>query len=138
VRTDYIVGPGTWEFQPTAFNRPGLLPPDAINLPEKERSADANKLKEFVGKKVLDPNTIPAADRAEYAKLLEEMFGTPAHPKVSGFEPAALKSGAEAANVDPAITADAVVQALRLDPATLAEGSRHFRQHCMHCHGMEG
>jgi mono/diheme cytochrome c family protein len=27
---------------------------------------------------------------------------------------------------------------LRLDPATLAEGSRLYRRHCLHCHGLPG
>jgi mono/diheme cytochrome c family protein len=132
VRTDYVVGPGTWEIQPTGLNRPGILPVDAISLPEKERSADTNKLKEFVGKKLFDPTTIPAADRSEYDKNLEEMFGTPAKPKVSGFNADALKA------VDDSLNADAIVQALKVDPATLAAGSRSYRSHCLHCHGLEG
>src|SRR4051794_40814187 len=36
VRTDYVVIPGTWEITPSGFNRPGVLPVDAINLPDKE------------------------------------------------------------------------------------------------------
>ncbi len=132
VRTDFIVAPGTWEIQPTAFNRPGVLPLDALRiLPKAEWSADTQRLAEAVGKKVYDPTTIPAADRAEYAKNLQEMFGTPAHPKLSGFAPDALKA------VDVP-SADAVVDALKADEATLAEGSRSYRTHCLHCHGLEG
>jgi mono/diheme cytochrome c family protein len=132
VRTDYVVIPGTWEITPSGFNRPGILPVDAINLPDKERSADVNKLKETVGKKLLDPNTLSAADRADYAKFLAEMFGTPAKPKVGGFDPAALKA------LDDTLSEDVIVKTLKLDPATLAEGGKHYRNHCLHCHGLEG
>ncbi|HEY1376820.1 MAG TPA: c-type cytochrome, partial [Gemmataceae bacterium] len=132
VRTDLLVSPGTWEFQPTAFNRPGILPLDALKIePKAEWSADTQKLADAVGKKVYDPTTIPAADRAEYAKNLQEMFGTPAHPKVSGFE----QKGLQAVDVP---SADAVIEALKVDEARLAEGSRSYRAHCLHCHGLEG
>ncbi len=134
VRTDLLVRQDeSWgDVTPPAFNRPGILPLDALKLPEKDRPEGSAKLEGLVGKKLYDPNTIPSDMRAEYAKNLGDMFGTPAHPKVSGFEPAALKA------VDESLTADAIVQTLQLDEATLAEGSRHFRMHCLHCHGLEG
>jgi mono/diheme cytochrome c family protein len=132
VRTDFIVGPGTWEFSPTEFNRPGLLPLDQLKLPKRDRSADADKLEETLGKKVFDPANISQSDRADYAQVLEDMFGTPAKPKVSGFDPAALKA------LDDTLTDDAIVKTLKIDPATLAEGSMHYRLHCLHCHGLEG
>ena len=48
-------------------------------------------------------------------KTLKELFGTPAQPKVALEEPAD-----------------------DLDPTTLAEGSRLYRRHCLHCHGLTG
>jgi mono/diheme cytochrome c family protein len=45
------------------------------------------------------------------------MFGTPAHPTVAGYE---TKTDS------------------RLDNATLEKGSKLFRRHCLHCHGMSG
>jgi len=134
VRTDLLVAPGTWEIVPAGFNRPGILPLDALRIvPKAEWSADTQKLADAVGKKVYDPTTLPAADRAEYAKNLQEMFGTPAHPKLSGFDPAALKAAG-----DESLTGEAVVQSLKTDEARLAEGSRAYRAHCLHCHGLEG
>jgi mono/diheme cytochrome c family protein len=134
VRTDYLVSKqAPWgDLVPPGFNRPGLLPLDALRLPEKEQPDGSAKLEGLVGKTLYDPLTLPADVRNEYAKNLKEMFGTPAHPKVSGFEPAALKA------LDESLTADAVVQTLKVDDKTLEEGSRLFRMHCLHCHGMEG
>jgi mono/diheme cytochrome c family protein len=137
VRTDLLVRQDeSWgDVVPGGFNRPGLLPLDTLKLPVAERPADSAKLEPLVapkGKKIYDPTTLSAGDRDEYAKQLDEMFGKPAHPKVSGFEPAALKG------IDESLTGDSIVQTLKLDEATLAEGSRHYRMHCLHCHGMEG
>ena len=134
VRTDLLVNKGeSWgDVTPPGFNRPGVLPLDAIRWPEKDWPEGTDKLKGMMGKKLFDPTTLSSEDRAEYAKNLGEMFGTPAHPKVSGLEPAALKAA------DDSLTAETVVQTLRLDEATLAEGSRHYRMHCLHCHGLEG
>ena len=60
-------------------------------------------------------------DRAKLKAALDKMFGTPAHPKV------------EAEGLDPD-----VIEKLRLQPAFLAEGSKLYRQHCLHCHGVTG
>jgi mono/diheme cytochrome c family protein len=133
VRTDFIVSPSnTWEQQPTAFNRPGTLPLDALRLPEHEQPEYVRKLKAEEGKKIFDPTELPAEARAEYATVLTEFFGTPAQPKVSGFDPAALKA------VDEGLTADEIINTLDIGPEKLAEGSRLYRQHCLHCHGMPG
>jgi mono/diheme cytochrome c family protein len=134
LRTDLLVlQDGNWgDLAPLAFNRPGILPLDAIRWPESEWPEGTLKLKGLVGKKLFDPTTIPADLRLEYAKNLEEMFGTPAHPKVAGFDPAVLKTA------DESLTADSIIQTLKIDDATLAEGSRHYREHCLHCHGLEG
>src|SRR5436305_1168562 len=94
VRTDLIVNPnGNWEQQPTGFYHPGILPLDALKNPrgEKELPADIINLRKEFGKKILDPAELSAEARAEYAKNLREMFGKPAHPKVAGLDPAALK-----------------------------------------------
>jgi mono/diheme cytochrome c family protein len=59
-----------------------------------------------------------ASDRKELAKALENVFGTPASPTV-------------------AVASDAV-EALALDERTLRQGSKHYRRHCLHCHGLTG
>lgn len=136
-RTDLLVAPADvpWgDVAPHKFNRPGLMPLETISLPQTERTPDADRLAKLLedGKKILDPSKLPAADRDEYAKNLTEMFGTPAKPKVSGFEPAALKV------VDEALTGDVVIKTLKLDEKTLAAGSASYRSHCLHCHGLTG
>jgi mono/diheme cytochrome c family protein len=64
----------------------------------------------------LDPGKVPAPDRQALAKALRDLFGTPAQPLV-----------ATAGDSD-----------LKLDKETLAAGSRHYRRHCLHCHGLAG
>src|SRR5439155_19862191 len=81
--------------------------------------------------------------RGEYAQLLGEMFGTPAHPKVSGFDPAVMKKLDELLTPETkarfeTLTAEKVIATLKLDEATLAEGSKVYRHQCLHCHGLEG
>jgi mono/diheme cytochrome c family protein len=58
-------------------------------------------------------------------KALEQLFGRPASPKVSLDD-----SSLDEALDDP--------KEFRLDPATLAEGSKLYRRHCLHCHGLTG
>jgi mono/diheme cytochrome c family protein len=133
VRADWLVNPANnWDQQPTVFNTPGTLPLDALSLPEHEQPEYVRKLKGEVGKKIFNPDEITAEHRAEIGKALTEFFGTPAAPKVGGFDLAALKV------VDDALTPDGVVKTLEVDEAKLAEGSRLYRQHCLHCHGLSG
>ena len=73
--------------------------------------------------KTLDPTKIAAADRAALQKKLAALFGTPAAPKVEPGEDEKLQDA---------------VKKLRLDGTTLAEGSKHYRRHCLHCHGLDG
>jgi mono/diheme cytochrome c family protein len=132
-RTDWVVNPNeNWQQQPTQFYRPGTLPLDALRMPDRELSQDIQNLRNEVGKKIFNPADLPAEVRAEYDQLLNQFFGTPAHPKVAGLEPAALKAAEET------LTADEVIKVLDLGEAKLAEGSRHYRHHCLHCHGLEG
>ena len=56
--------------------------------------------------------------RPKLQEELDKLFGTPASPKVD--------IGTE------------VIRTLGLDPAALAEGSRYYRQQCLHCHGLTG
>ncbi len=140
VRTDWVINQqNTWEQQPSRFNSPGLLPLDAIRLPDRELTPDLIALKSEIGKKLYDPAALPGDVRQQYAKELNDMFGTPAHPKVGGLVADALKKAGE--SVSPAVenlTAEKVVADLQLEEATLAEGSRLYRRHCLHCHGLEG
>jgi mono/diheme cytochrome c family protein len=134
VRSDFLVPkPAPWgAIVPPGFNRPGILPLDGIRFPKNEQPVGTAPLEDLVGKSIFDPTKLPAGVRDEYRQTLNDMFGTPAHPRVNGLEPAALKAA------DENLTPEQVTQSLKLDEATLAEGSRHYRMHCLHCHGMEG
>jgi mono/diheme cytochrome c family protein len=70
--------------------------------------------------KRLDPNDVPTAERQKLQDDLTRLFGTPAQPKVEVTDPPEF------------------VQLLKLDPDLLAEGSRVYRQQCLHCHGLTG
>src|SRR5205823_1422166 len=59
------------------------------------------------------------AQRQQLQKVLDEFFGSPAHPTVKGI-------------------GEDVSQALRLDDATLLRGALEYRHQCLHCHGLTG
>lgn len=132
VRSDLLVAQLISQTIPTGFNRPGHTPIDSLKLPAAEVTPDTNELRNELGKNVFDPAELQPQRRGEYAQLLGEMFGTPAHPKVSGFDPAVLKK------LDENLTPEKVIGGLKLDEETLAEGSKVYRHQCLHCHGLEG
>jgi mono/diheme cytochrome c family protein len=91
---------------PVSFEPPGELNfiLDALDDTEKSKTYNLN-----------DPKYMTPEDRDQYQLALNKLFGTPAVPLVSAIDD---KTRAE----------------LKLDPETLAEGSRH----CLHCHGLTG
>jgi mono/diheme cytochrome c family protein len=80
-------------------------------------------------KVVVDPMKAPADQRQQIERLLEGIFGTPAHPTVEGSAemPADLRE-----------TLTTLQGELKLDRAALALGSQVYRQQCLHCHGLSG
>lgn len=68
-----------------------------------------------LGGQLADPKQLPPAVRAELTHALDELFGTPAAPKVAG----------EATGLD-------------LSTAHLAAGSKAYRRLCLQCHGLTG
>lgn len=70
------------------------------------------------GAKLLDPKNLSGTHRPALERALQDWFGTPAEPKVD------LASDLQAF--------------LKLGDGTLAQGSRLYRQHCLHCHGLTG
>jgi len=101
-------------------DRPGVFPilhAGDVNHANNPLSSKGNKL--YSENLLRDPALIPAADRQKLDQALTELFGTPADPKVGEL------SAEESAK-------------LGLDAATLKEGSRHYRVHCVHCHGVPG
>jgi len=97
-------------------DRPGQLPLFSLHEMMDPRNPFFEVIKEV---KYVDPSALTADDRQELQEVLEEVFGTPAHPKVE------------------LITRD-TRRLLQLDEVTLKEGSRLYRQHCLHCHGLTG
>jgi mono/diheme cytochrome c family protein len=150
-RTDLLVKdiPKT---QPTRFNHPGRLPLDLLarlpmryDVDQKGRVVDMAKvdqqlkdgtlnldendkalLEEVRAGNILDPRNLAEPEQAAIDEMLRKVFGTPAEPTVKD------------KNREPLGVAPEVVEALKLDFPTLQDGSRHYRQHCLHCHGLEG
>ena len=101
-------------------DRPGTLPILAgkdVLLPNNPLNVKGESL--FTKDILRDPALLPDADRQALEKSLTELFGTPAEPKVGE-------------------ASDEAVKTLKLEPATLKEGSRLYRIHCLHCHGVPG
>jgi mono/diheme cytochrome c family protein len=100
-------------------DRPGLLPLMSIKDLQDSLNPMYPKRTELVEKgMVVDPTLLSAKDRAAIEKVLEEHFGTPGEPKVK----------ADAKDVDK----------LNIGAKELKEGSRLYRIHCLHCHGVPG
>jgi mono/diheme cytochrome c family protein len=106
-------------------DRPGQLPimsPEDLREfpnPFYEKPEDQSREDLFKSKKLLDPNQLDAGKRQKLQETLDELFGTPREPKVAGIEAAQS-------------------QRLKLDEETLRLGSRYYRIHCLHCHGVTG
>jgi mono/diheme cytochrome c family protein len=101
-------------------DRPGVLPllkAQDVTLPDNPLSTKGAAL--FNTAKLRDPMLVPADKREELNQTLVKLFGTPAEPTVGGID----------ANIKAT---------LKLDDATLKEGSRLYRIHCVHCHGVPG
>ena len=104
-------------------DRPGVLP--LMNISDIQKPDHPyHKKKDRLEVALRDPRLLSDKDRESLEKGLEEMFGTPAHPKVDikageGFDPKDL-------------------DVLKVDATTLAEGSKLYRVHCLHCHGVPG
>jgi mono/diheme cytochrome c family protein len=93
---------------------------DTPRTPPADRHP-AGKLDEWTaglgrdGGLVLDPAAASPAERAAVAAAVDDLFGTPAAPKVGGHE-----------------------AALGLDPARLTAGAALYKHHCVQCHGLSG
>ena len=124
VRTDPIVVAaaklGEERYEP---DRPGILPimkMEDINNPAHPWHAKKETIQDSI---VRDPTGISADDRKALDTALEDLFGTPANPKVDP----------DKTNIDKD-----TLSRLRLDSQTLVEGSKRYRVHCLHCHGVPG
>lgn len=76
----------------------------------------------FKEDEILQPKNLSAKDRRQLDTALTKIFGTPAAPTVA---PDDKEAGDQAVE-------------LKLDKDTLKLGSKYYRTHCMHCHGVAG
>jgi mono/diheme cytochrome c family protein len=107
LRTDLLILKAP-EVQPEHLDTPGQLVTwlKEVPVPQPEQNR-------------LDPTKLNQAQRDQLDKTLEDLFGTPAHPRVKGLD-------------------EDTTKALLLDEHTLTDGSKLFRRHCLHCHGLTG
>lgn len=99
--------------------------PIALSLPANPPTAmaEAGKIDEAIarlalaGGKVLDPTKVPPAERVALTKSLEDLFGTPANPRVPE---------------------SVTLPGIDLSPTALAHGSRSYKRLCLQCHGIPG
>ena len=94
---------------------PGQLPLFSMKQVFEPSNPMYPKRDKLVPTALVDPMTVAPKQRALIKKQLDTWFGTPRSPK--------------------AVDASA---SLKLSEETLAEGSKLFRVHCLHCHGVAG
>jgi mono/diheme cytochrome c family protein len=128
IRKDVLTPDTPFKDQPATLPFPGHLDdailaafkkelwgPESGTLTDEERKKRNEQVEKGLAK--ADPTKLTRDERRDLAEALEDRFGTPRNPKVR----------AKAAG------------ALGLDDAgRLNNGSRLYRMHCMHCHGVSG
>lgn len=102
-------------------------------VPPGKLDESIRRLPEIKGK-LLDPDKLTDAQRADLKAALDAAFGRPAEPTVKVLGKVEDEEIAEFVDAAPAS-----LKTLRLDDdAHLALGGKLFRRHCMHCHGVAG
>lgn len=112
LRDDMLVLEPFKKFTPRRFDPPGNI---SFAIDQVRSSSGDEEDRKYI----LDPMKLSAGQRDGLLKVLEEMFGTPTHPRVK------LEDAGS-------------VGTLKLDDETLTKGSLLYRQHCLHCHGLTG
>jgi mono/diheme cytochrome c family protein len=112
-------------FEPIDPDRPGQLPLLSIKDLNNEQNPyyKNNKEKNLVeNENFCDPTMASSKDREQINAILVQLFGTPAIPKVG-----------------PMSNNDRNLLELTEGPeGTLVKGSKLYRIHCLHCHGVSG
>jgi mono/diheme cytochrome c family protein len=133
LRTDRIVKGGAInEVEPVRIDPPGEFP-HLIDVFTTEYQEKTQKKES----PTINPNDLQGALRSELDEALRQHFGTPAAPIVKVKLPKDADEDREIVQKLKEQT-DYVEKKLRLEPAYLAEGSRLYRRHCLHCHGLTG
>jgi mono/diheme cytochrome c family protein len=115
VRTDPLVVTKGVQEKPTGFDKPGEL----LKLFDDSKNPLLTAKNSEGQVAVQLPSKIKESDREKLKTALDNVFGTPADPRVGGKFPAARAI-------------------LDLRSATLEKGSKLYRLHCLHCHGLSG
>ncbi len=119
IRTDPLVLDKNLGDEQVDPDRPGVLPllsSNDLNEPFNPMYKNRNNL--FKEGKFRDPALLKKKDRKELYAALTDAFGSPARPLVR-------------------VRAD-IKETLKLNDENLDHGSRLYRIHCLHCHGVTG
>jgi hypothetical protein len=116
-----------------------LPPPGDLDEAIAANNTDSEENKAVV----YNPSKLESDDRESIRQASEALFGTPANPRVAMAD---LESDDPLVNFWWAFRRDSfglagagnAVGDLLLDDARLQRGSKLFRRHCMHCHGVSG
>jgi mono/diheme cytochrome c family protein len=114
------------------------LPPPGKLDESIARAVEINKDKA----RGLKPSDLDRKEAEDLKAVLKNVFGTPSRPRVGPDEDTdAYTVFAEWRNKvmsEQGFTAGEALENLELDPVTLARGSKLYRRHCLHCHGLSG
>jgi mono/diheme cytochrome c family protein len=131
-RTDLVV-----KEKPTNEVRK-LPPPGTLD----ESIAKATDPKVGTGAKAFNPAALDKTDAANLRVALDTVFGTPSAPRVGPEEGTVeydvFVQWQQTVMVEQAFTNAEAIADLELDAKTLERGSKLYRRHCLHCHGLAG
>ncbi len=147
VRTDPLVLEEVMKDELYDPDPPGQLPlykPDGVLDPRNPLSVKGMSLfTEGTPPPLRDPMQLTKDARASLRQGLDKMFGSPRRPKVAvlsvqstdkyDIPPILETTGKQAAELNARLK-----QELQLEPHVLRKGSRLYRLHCLHCHGVTG
>jgi hypothetical protein len=126
-----------------------VSPRDQIPPPPENRFSLPGQLEEGIkkaaeqpGARTFDPKNLTPADRKDLTDALQTVFGTPHAPRVGpeedSDEDAVYKQWQQQQMATLGLENASAIDNLELDPAILARGSKLYRRHCLHCHGLAG
>jgi mono/diheme cytochrome c family protein len=128
VRTDRIITTGDLNaVKPTRLDPPGQFPHLVDQFVQQYK--DETKKQESP---VADPGKLKPEQRSALTSALDKHFGKPAEPRVR------LTTEKEPGDDEVTLAKDLFDTTPEKLPVQLAEGSKLYRRHCLHCHGLTG
>jgi mono/diheme cytochrome c family protein len=107
----------------SGWNEPGMPPLLSLDLPVESLNADQKALRTQMKKDgIIDTRQLNSEDKPGIEAAMHKLFGTPVQPTIPNSSDSLKKAIAE----------------LKLDPQTLAHGSRVYANYCANCHGSTG